>query len=122
MASRFWPQFIDLLGGTSFDCPVQFSLGGKQCGPSVGRCDATTILSYRSLHKNNCMLEFKGSKLGRTECVLLMYVLGAGKIKVSTSDEINKSLSETLFGFQVSSCHVMSRTPRPYSWLVLSLG
>ncbi|RLN09533.1 uncharacterized protein C2845_PM11G18450 [Panicum miliaceum] len=41
MASRFRPQFIDLLGGTaSFDCPVQFSLGGKQCGPSVGRCDA----------------------------------------------------------------------------------
>ena len=68
------------------------------------------------------MLEFKANKLGRTECVLLMYVLGAGKIKVSASGGINKSLSETLFGFQVSSRHVMSRTPRPYSWLVLSLG
>ena len=68
------------------------------------------------------MLEYKASKLGRTECVLLMYVPGAGKIKVSASVEINKSLSETLFGFQVSSRHVMSRIPRPYSWLVLSLG
>ena len=57
------------------------------------------------------MLEFKASKLGRTECVLLMYVLGAGKIKVRASGEINKSLGETLFGFQVSSCHVNELNP-----------
>jgi hypothetical protein len=36
MARRFRPQFIDLLAGTSFDHATQFSLGAKQCGPSVG--------------------------------------------------------------------------------------